>query len=292
MLKTALVTGANKGIGYFIAKGLLQTNKFRVILGCRNNELGKKAADQLCAELNIDPNRIIVLECLDLTKVASIQASAAGILAISNGDKQPLDVLINNAGFAFTVDATEPTGEQARVTVGINYFGTKEVCKYFIPLVKDGGRVINVSSRAGLINNFKNEELIQLFNDAPKNLTLDSLDEVMQKYIALAQQGKHIEQGWPATTYQTSKIAESALTRLLAIDPENQKRNLKICCYTPGYCKSDMTRWADDAKRTAEQGAETAVWFASDESGEAEKMNGLFLDEEHKSCSYFDGKIL
>ncbi len=49
-MKTALVTGSNKGIGYFIAKGLLRAGNFRVILGCRDAELGKRAAAQLVAE--------------------------------------------------------------------------------------------------------------------------------------------------------------------------------------------------------------------------------------------------
>lgn len=304
MLKTALVTGANKGIGYEISKGLLLSKNFRVILACRNEELANKAAAQLTAETNAPSEAILVLPNFDLSKPETIKLAAQKLSATysnnsnSNGATAApspfLDVLVNNAGFAFHFDAVEPTHVQAKTTVGINYFGTKEVCKYFIPLVKNGGRVINVSSRSGLASRASNQELQQAFLD--KNLTLDQLDSLMTKYIDLTGQeggNKHIEAGWPNTTYSTSKIAESSLTRILAFLPENTQRELVVACYTPGYCKSDMTSWAEDATRTTAQGAETAIWFAAiAKDDEVKKLNGQFLDEDHQCISYFDGSKL
>jgi hypothetical protein len=59
-----------------------------------------------------------------------------------------LDILVNNAGFAFHGDAW---GEEvARTTVNTNYYGTKRVCEAFLPLMREGGRVVNISSTAGI----------------------------------------------------------------------------------------------------------------------------------------------
>lgn len=296
MLRTALVTGANKGIGYQICVGLLNSKKFRVVLACRNEELANKAAAQLALETKCPSENILVLPGLDLLKPETIKEAAQKLArAYSTSatvDEPFLDVLVNNAGFAFSNDALEPVFVQAKTTVGINYFGTKEVCKHFIPFVVNGGRVINVSSRAGLVSRIPNKELQDAFLD--KNLTVEKLEAMLLTYFGLtAQEGgnKHIEAGWPSTTYMVSKIAESALTRILAHLPENTSRNLTISTYTPGYCKTDMTGWAEDAARTAAQGAETAVWLAVDDD-EALKMNGQFLDEEQKRISYFDGARL
>jgi carbonyl reductase 1 len=291
MLKTSLVTGANKGIGYEIAKGILKTKKFRVILACRSEELANKAAAQLISETDSPAENVLILPNFDLSKPETIKAAAAKLVA-SNSSSPFIDVLINNAGFAFSNDATEPTHVQAETTVGINYFGTKEVCRFFIPLVKDGGRVINVSSRAGLADKMKSQELQKIFTSP--ELTIAQLDELMNKYIELTKpegSTKHLEAGWPNSTYMTSKVAESSLTRILAHAPENLKRGLKISCMTPGFCKSAMTRWAEDAKRTTAQGAETVLWLALDET-RAETANGFFFDEEQQPISYLDGSKL
>jgi carbonyl reductase 1 len=298
LLKTALVTGANQGIGYFVAKGLLESKQFRVILACRNEESAKKAAAQLVAETNCPESSILVLSPFDLSDHATIKSSAQRLSAIfrandkSLKENEPfLDTLINNAGFAFKTNATEPTGVQAKVTVGVNYFGTKCACENFIPLVKDGGRVINTTSSAGLIIHFKNEELKKLFSDPFKNIgSVEKLDEIANEYIRLAQTGEHIKAGWPPTTYQTSKIFENCYGRFLAEFPENKKRGLIIASYNPGYCATSMTSFSASASRSPAQGAETAIWFATASDEEiTPKYNGQFLNEDHQVVNYVDG---
>ena len=91
--------------------------------------------------------------------------------------------------------------------------------------MKDGGRVINVCSRIGLISYLKDAELTDLFTNAPTKLTVDKLDELMNKYIALTETNQQGSEGFPDSTYSMSKIGENALTRLQAADPENMKRN-------------------------------------------------------------------
>uniref|UniRef100_A0AC34RM48 Uncharacterized protein n=1 Tax=Panagrolaimus sp. JU765 TaxID=591449 RepID=A0AC34RM48_9BILA len=77
-----------------------------------------------------------------------------------------LDVLINNAGFAFHNDATEPADVQAEVTIGINYYGTKLVSSYLIPLIRPGGRVVNVCSQAGVMKGVYDQRHIDKLKNA------------------------------------------------------------------------------------------------------------------------------
>ena len=60
-----------------------------------------------------------------------------------------LDVLVNNAGFAFKQACTLPFDQQARETVEINFTGTQRACRLLMPLMRENGRVVNVASRAG-----------------------------------------------------------------------------------------------------------------------------------------------
>ena len=282
-LKTALITGANKGIGAEIAKKLLNTKKFRVILACRSEELGNKKAAELIAETGVPETNIMVVGNFDLNKVESIQNAAA--LVIKNSQEQkPLDVLINNAGMAFNHDATEAQSVQAKVTLGVNYFGTKAVTNVFLPLVKNGGRIINVSSRMGLIKDqVKNDELIDLFTNSPTKIgTVAKLDEIVNKYISLSDEAKsHAKAGFPESAYSFSKLVENALTRIQAVtEPEILARGITITSLCPGFCATEFTSYNKNAERTPEDGAITAAWLASDESEEIAKLSGEFFGDD------------
>ena len=84
---------------------------------------------------------------LDITNEDSVKAFAEFLKKEHNG----LDVLVNNAGFAFGFNATESASVQADVTIGVNYYGTKLVSSYLVPLIRSGGRVVNVCSQLGEI---------------------------------------------------------------------------------------------------------------------------------------------
>src|SRR6516165_7863998 len=88
--KIALVTGANKGIGYEIAKGLAR-QQMTVFLGCRDLARAEKAAGQLAQE-----GLAAIPVLLDVTRAETITSAAAQIDAAHG----KLDVLVNNAGIA------------------------------------------------------------------------------------------------------------------------------------------------------------------------------------------------
>ncbi len=140
-MKTALVTGANKGIGFETAKILAQ-NGFFVYLGSRTLENGQSAADSLKAEglNNVEAIR------LDVTNQDSVDAARKTI-----GEKAGvLDVLVNNAGISgnFEQSALTSTADEYLKVYDTNVFGIVRVTQAFIGLLKESPepRIVNVST--------------------------------------------------------------------------------------------------------------------------------------------------
>ncbi|MBV8140461.1 MAG: SDR family NAD(P)-dependent oxidoreductase [Verrucomicrobia bacterium] len=138
--KTALVTGANKGIGHEIV-GQLLAKGLRVILTARNEAAGQKAANSFRGDVQFLP--------MDVSDDASIEKAARAYGERSDA----LDVLINNAGIYpdENVDILTIRREQLVKTFQTNTFGPLSVTQAFLPFLKksDAARVINISSGYG-----------------------------------------------------------------------------------------------------------------------------------------------
>ena len=130
--KIALVTGANKGIGFEIARAL-GNDGMTVVLGCRARELGETAARRLSAA-GVDA----VFSHLDLTQPES-WSSVHDFVAEKYGR---LDVCVNNAAICFNDPtlygrcAPTPFQAQADITVRTNFFGTLGVTRAMLPLLR------------------------------------------------------------------------------------------------------------------------------------------------------------
>lgn len=138
----ALITGANKGIGYETAR-LLGERDYTVLIGCRNPALGLQAAAKL-------PNAHFVQ--LDVTDEESVKRAAHEV-----GEKWGrLDVLINNAGIVRGDGRglpSETTVATMREVYETNVFGVITVTNAFLPLLRQApaARIVNVSSEVGSI---------------------------------------------------------------------------------------------------------------------------------------------
>ena len=135
----ALVTGANKGIGFEVVRQLASLG-MTVILGARDLEKGIAAAEQLTSEgLKVLPHQ------LDVSSQASIDQLAAQV--------EELDILINNAGILYDTWQKSSTADLdvVREAFETNTFGAWRMCKTFIPFIRrsEHGRIVNVSSEAG-----------------------------------------------------------------------------------------------------------------------------------------------
>ena len=139
--KTALVTGANRGIGFAIATGLLKAN-VKVIIGSRSIEKGETAAKKLDSPL------VEVVE-IDIANDDSINRAFNKL----NGKIDRLDVLINNAGIYpdNSFDILTIDRELLAKTLNVNTFGAIKTTQIFLPLLDKGdrSRVINYSSGYG-----------------------------------------------------------------------------------------------------------------------------------------------
>ncbi|VIO91364.1 Uncharacterized protein BM_BM10686 [Brugia malayi] len=249
-----VITGANKGIGYGIVKGLAEKLQTAIIyLTARNEKLGRESLDKLIKELGDNRHSDIRFHQLDITDHTSCENFASYLKKEHNG----LDVLINNAGFAFKNAATEPPEKQARVTIGINYNGTKQVSDILLPLIRDGGRVVNVSSSEGVIAGRYSDEIIARLTSP--SLTIADIDKFTRDYIKACIEDKRRENGFPNSAYKVSKAAVIALTFIQA--KELKSRNILVNACHPGYVNTDMT--SHHGLLTVEEGADTPIYLAT-----------------------------
>jgi len=137
-LKTVLITGANRGIGFAIAKTLVQQGGFRVLLAARQQKDAEEAAALLGAGIALR---------LDLTDPLLVEQKALQI------ERQygPVDVLINNAAVLHSSELQHTQAEDLLLSLSVNTVAPFMLCKVFGHLMKQRGygRIVNVSSSWG-----------------------------------------------------------------------------------------------------------------------------------------------
>ena len=137
--KIVLVTGANKGIGFGIAKHL-GLSDWQVIIGARDEQRASKAIEELKSQ-NVEVLGWVNIELKDL---ASIDKAVQEIK-----EKYPeLSLLVNNAGIPgdMSVDSEHTEISVIRETLDVNFIGTFALTKALIPLIaKNSGRIANIT---------------------------------------------------------------------------------------------------------------------------------------------------
>jgi NAD(P)-dependent dehydrogenase (short-subunit alcohol dehydrogenase family) len=200
-MKTALITGANKSIGFEAARQLLQ-HGYYVYLGSRDAQKGQQAVEQLKAE----GFGQVELLLIDVTDGASIAAAREAL-----GQKTTvLDVLINNAGIlgSLSQPALTTSLNTIKEVFDTNVFGVIEVTQAFIDLLRQSPepRIVNVTSGLGSLT---------LHNDPT------------WKYYTVK-----------GAAYQPSKAALNAYTIMLAY--ELRDTPFKVNAVDPGYTATDF----------------------------------------------------
>ncbi len=221
--KVALVTGANKGIGFEISRQLARSG-FTVVLGARDESKGAEAVGRLRSE-GLDAVNVK----LDVTDRATAE-TAARLLDERFGR---LDVLVNNAGVSheFSV-GTKPSAvsfDTLKATYETNVFGVVAVIQATLPLLRKSApaRVINLSSTLG---------------------SLGSLSDPKSPFYGLN-----------VLAYDSSKTAVNAIT--VAFSKELAQDRVSVNSVCPGWVKTDLG--TQDAPRTVQQGAAIAVKVAT-----------------------------
>lgn len=200
-MKTALITGANKGIGLETVKQLSKLG-YQVFLGSRNELKGLEAIDEL-KKFGITNVKMVEL---DVTNSESIKSAFNTIsLSIST-----LDLLINNAGILGEMpqQASNNSIENLKNIYETNFFGAIQTTQVFLELLKksENPRIVNVSSDLG-------------------SLTQNSNPDYPFYEVKLL-------------GYNSSKTALNAFTVALAY--ELKDTNFKINSVNPGYTATDL----------------------------------------------------
>jgi NAD(P)-dependent dehydrogenase (short-subunit alcohol dehydrogenase family) len=144
--RVALVTGANKGIGREIARGLAQLG-FTVLASARDPRRGAQTVAELA-----DDGLDVRFQQLDVTDEVSVDAAADQVAAAFGG----LDVLVNNAAIANDLEVPPSLTllDDMRRVYETNVFGVVAMTNAMLPLLRksDAARIVNVSSRLGSLS--------------------------------------------------------------------------------------------------------------------------------------------
>lgn len=233
--KTAIVTGANSGMGMATVRALSDMGA-KVIMLCRSEKRGTEALEKLSSEKYRDLQLILC----DLGNYDSIRAFAN----IVRRGYDHIDILVNNAGF-ISLDRQE-TGEGLERQFGINHIGHFLLTMSLLDLIGEGGRIVNVASgahKAGKIH-FDDINLTKGFN-------------VIKAY----------SQSKLANVLFTRELARRVKDRGITVNcchPGAVATNIGIDRDT-GFGKT-VTRLLKPFFQTPEQGARTAIFLASDDS--------------------------
>lgn len=269
--KVAVVTGSNKGIGYAIVRGLCKRFDGVVYLTARDEVRGQKAVSDLKKE-GLNPS----FHQLDINDTKSIETFRDYIKETHGG----IDILVNNAAIAFKQSSTEPASVQAEQTVAVNYFSVLNTCDLLFPIVKNGGRVVNISSSMGHLTYIPSPTLRSRLSD-PK-LTVPELSELMKQYVEAVKQGTNAAE-WGNSTYIVSKVGVNALTMIQQRILED--RDIKVNAVHPGYVSTDMT--SHKGKLTIEEGASAPLFVALDA---ADTVKGQYVWSDKRIVSWTHDK--
>ena len=131
---TALVTGANRGLGKALVEALRIAGAKKIYAAARN-------------PADISADAVVQPLAIDITNISQVDGAA--------GHCGDVTLLINNAGIArFTSALAVPTMENARLEMETNYFGTLAMCRAFAPILKKngGGALVNMLSVVSFFN--------------------------------------------------------------------------------------------------------------------------------------------
>ncbi|TRM61137.1 hypothetical protein BD626DRAFT_460399 [Schizophyllum amplum] len=300
--RVAVVTGANKGIGFAIVRNLalqypssaLNSGPLCLYLTARDASRGQAALNALNADAQLRKAKALQTDggpvhlkyhTLDVSDTKSIDTLVDDL----KREHGQIDVLVNNAGIALDgFDAHIVT-----TTLKTNYHGTLYATLQFLTILRSAStsRVVNVASTMGLLNRYT-PQLRQRFRDAAEGVSLDATHTADTKHAADAatalmrefedavKAGTHTQLGFPSSAYAVSKagliaatraVARSVVAKANAVEaPESPLVN--SCC--PGWVNTDMSK--GKGSKTIDEGARTPVMLALETS---EKLAALGRSE-------------
>ncbi|XP_073051605.1 short-chain dehydrogenase/reductase 2b-like isoform X2 [Primulina eburnea] len=247
----AIVTGANKGIGFELVKRLAELG-LTVVLTARDGGRGLEAVRVLKGE-GLD----VHFFCLDVSNPDSIKTFASWFQHTFG----VLDILINNAAVSFN-GLRENSVTHAETVIRTNFYGPKLLTEALFPLFRCspvGSRVLNISSRLGMLNKLENPKLKEILKDED-NLSENQIEDMLNLFLQSVKNGTWKSDGWPQhwTDYSVSKLALNAYSKILA---KRYKGNgISVNYFCPGFTQTSMT--GGKGIHTADAVADVGAWLA------------------------------
>ncbi|KAK5169592.1 uncharacterized protein LTR77_005569 [Saxophila tyrrhenica] len=271
--RIAAVTGANKGIGLAIVRNLaleypkspLKSGPLLIYLTARSPERGSEAVKTLNQDEQLKKAKVLKQDGgdvevsyheLDISKKEEIHKFRD---FLKKEHPQGIDFVINNAGIAMEGFDSNVV----KTTLQTNYYGTLEATRELLPLIRNGGRMVNVSSMAGKLNKYS-DEIRQSFLQASKK-DVPAVTAIMEQFNSSVEAGKENDAGFPSAAYAVSKAGETAFTKAIAMEEAKRDRGVLVNACCPGYVNTDMTKGR--GSKTVDAGARTPVMLALQDIG-------------------------
>jgi len=258
--RNLLITGANKGIGYAVVERLVSDpTPFNIIVTSRDEALGQKALETLRTKY---PNSTSTLTYHQLN--VNDNKSVEDLASWFEKTFGKLDVLINNAGIAYSKD-----DEERKNVIKTNYFSVLAINDRFLPLLTEDAKILIISSNLGKLE-FQGQTLRNILSN--EKLTQEELDKTAENFLDLIKDFPPF-MGSTDGTYFASKAFINAYVRRFL--PSKVQSGQQIYAVHPGWVRTDMG--GSNADISVEESADGIVKLINLPFKRDDKLNAKLL---------------